>query len=157
MNTNTAPEANTGRIVSKFWPSSLFIFVNTSWCWFSASLLTSSCKSTWEVQTDFFWSNTWRLHDITGTFSLTQSPSSVRESKMEDEVVETSTVCYFSMLASAPNDFLPPLKFLLHTKLKPKSTSLSIFHKHWSPCLDFYTSFLSWLFTFLPVYRNTDE
>ena len=25
MNTKTAPEASTGRIVSKFWPSSLFM------------------------------------------------------------------------------------------------------------------------------------
>lgn len=95
MNTKTAPEANTGRIVSKFWPSSLFIFVNSSW-WFSASLVTSSCKRIWEVQTDLlleqYMTHTWQQ----GNLSLTQSLSSVRESKMEDGVAETSTVhvCY---------------------------------------------------------------
>ena len=63
-----------------------------------------------------------------GSLPLTQSLSSLRESKMEDEVAElysvaeTSTVCYFSMLPSALNDFLSPLKSVLHTKLKPKPT-----------------------------------
>lgn len=63
MNTKTAPEANTGRIVSKFWPSSLFIFVNSSWWFFPLLWSPHHVREYEKSKLTFYWNNTWRIHD----------------------------------------------------------------------------------------------
>lgn len=102
MNTKTAPEANTGRIVSKFWPSSLFIFVNSSWWFFPLLWSPHHVREYEKSKLTFYWNNTWRIHDNKETCLSPSLSAACGNQRWRTEWLRHQRYMYVTVLFNAP-------------------------------------------------------